>query len=76
MFNRICLNSVPWLQQVYFRRFVSAGRLFTAGGGEGGSASLPELKKRGEGGGGDYRNRGGRGIIGILQSLKGRSGKF
>lgn len=61
---------------VRFSALLRKSRLFTAGGGEGGSASLPELKKRGEGGGGDYRNRGGRGIIGILQSLKGRSGKF
>ena len=60
MFNRICLNPVPWLPGciifVRFSALLRTSRSFTVGGGEGGSASLPELKGGGEGGSGDYRN--------------------
>ena len=71
---RVCLIEYVWIPFpgciifVRFSALLRTSRLFTAGGGEGGSASLPELK----GGGG----RGEAGIIGILQSLKGWSGKF
>ena len=58
---RVCLIEYVWIPFpgciifVRFSALLRTSRLFTAGGGEGGLASLPELKG-GEGGSRDYRN--------------------